>query len=146
MVEEVGGALEGVAVDDWMRGADEHGARAEGEGGTEEVVGRPVARREGVELAPRTAFAKEDVDLALRGVAIDGRDIGRDDRFAVVQREGVAEVKERSGIARGQFLHLAPGATGIGEEVGRAGALVAIDGRPEGADKRVIAADRDRFA
>ena len=82
VVEEVGGALEGVAVDDWMRGADEHGAGAEGEGGTEEVVGRTVARREGVELAPRTAFVKEDVDLALRGVAIDGRDIGRDDRFA----------------------------------------------------------------
>ena len=87
--------------------------------------------------------AKEDVDLALRGVAIDGRDIGRDDRFAVVQREGVAEVKERSGIARGQFLHLAPGAAEIGEEVGRAGARVAIDGRPEGADERVVAADRD---
>ena len=66
VLEEVGGALEGVAVDDWMRGADKHGAGAEGEGGTEEVVGRAVARREGVELAPRTALAKEDVDLALR--------------------------------------------------------------------------------
>ena len=75
VLEEVGGALEGVAVDDWMRGADEHGAGAKGEGGTEEVVGRTVARREGVELAQRTASVTEDVDLALRGVAIDGRDI-----------------------------------------------------------------------
>src|SRR6185503_1581356 len=135
VVEEVGGALEGVAVDDWMGCADEHGARAEGEGGTEEVVGRAVARREGVELAPRTAFAKEDVDLALRGVAIDGRDIGRDDGFAVVQREGVAEVKERSGIARGQLLGLTPGAAGVGVNINRALSKGATDDRLRRADE-----------
>src|SRR5262245_12803080 len=126
-----------------MRSADEYSVGGEGEGGTEEIVGRAVARCKGVELAPRAASAKEDIDLALRGVAIDGRDVGRNDRFVVVQRESVAEVKERSRIARGQFLHLAPGAAAIGEDVSRAGACVAVDGCPEGADERVIAADRD---
>jgi hypothetical protein len=68
-------------------------------------------------------------------VAINRGDVGGDDGFVVMQGNGVAKVKERSRIARGKFLYLAPGAAEIAKDVGGACARVTIDGRPEGTDE-----------
>jgi hypothetical protein len=79
-------------------------------------------------------------------VAIHRGDVGGDDGFVVMQGKGVAEVKKQPGIARGKFLHLAPGAAEIAKDVSGACARMAIDGCPEGADKGGVAADCDRFS
>jgi hypothetical protein len=47
VLEEVGRALVGIAVDDGVRRADEDGVDAQGQSGAEKVVGRFVARHEG---------------------------------------------------------------------------------------------------
>jgi hypothetical protein len=93
VLEEVGGALVGIAVNDGVRRTDEDGSTAQGQSGTEKVVSCSVTRYEGVEQGPLGTLLPEDVDFALRGVAINCGDIGRDDGFAPMQSQGVAKVE-----------------------------------------------------